>query len=776
MLLGILVLQVDTTKPVPKDVYIGEIQILDVKWTNHQVIRSALRLQRGQKLTAMDFKQALDRVWNLGIFDDIKVLGMLRKDTVDILFVFKEAPRIKKFEIKGAKKVKGKKLIDTLNKVFKNKAATERNIFRMKKTIKNIYKNKGYLNTEINYEVKGPDKNGEVIIIFKVSEGEKFKVGFIDFKGNKVYSSATLKKILHTKEYKWYLRLTSWYVFNEDKWKEDIKRVEKFYHDHGYPEAKVDSFSVYPLENGYMGIVVYITEGKKYRFGDVDFEGNEVFDSKTLEKRFKSIVFKKPGIFDWLKYKFWYKAPHALERGLYSKEKFEMARAEVLGLYADSGYIYANIKYDEKKTDGKINYNFNIKENWRVRVRFIEFVDNTRTYDYVMRREFLLFPGDYFSRTLLMRSLRNLYYLGYFENVLPDIRPIPGDSQSIDLLVKVKERPTGQISAGASYSQLEGLFGNLALQQPNLFGKGQYGEVRLEWGGYRKNFLISFREPWFLNGPTSLGGSVYYLTQYYFDFWQRKVGISADVGRRIFGTYWGFSTGYKFERLQVFNINKKYQGQPFYDYWENRDALYMSSATGTAYYDSRDRIFNPISGLRVSYQLDLVGGPLGGNVNFLRHFPEIQYYKPFPFFGGDKLINAFRFKGGLLNGLSTDKDIPFFEYFLLGDVGFYGLRGYDLRSIGTKVGYNVIGGKVFTVLTYEFRVRLNENLYLLGFLEGGNAWWELRTVDIKNLKKSAGVGVRVNIPMLGIMGIDIGYGFDEPSKGFRPHFQVGATF
>ncbi len=761
----------------PKEVFIGEITILDVKWTNHQVIRSALRLTKGQKLTAYEFKQALDRVWNLGLFDDIKVLGKLRGDTLDLMFVFKEAPRIKKFEIKGAKKIKAKKLIDTLNKVFKNKAATGRNLFRMKKTLENMYKKKGYLNANVKYEITKPDKKGEVIIKFKINEGEKFKVGFIDFKGNEVYSSSTLKKIIHTKEYKWYLRFTSWYVFNEEKWKEDLKRIEEFYHNHGYPDAKVDSFSTFKLENGLMGLVVYITEGKKYKFGDVSFEGNKVFDSKTLEDRFKSIVFKRPSIFDRLKYRFWYKAPHALERGIYSKERFEMARAEVLGLYADSGYIYAKADYEEEKSDSIISYNFKITENWRVKVRFVEFADNTRTYDYVMRREFLLFPGEYFSRTKLMRSLRNLYYLGYFENVLPDLKPIPGDSQRVDLVIRVKERPTGQISAGASYSQLEGFFGNFALQQPNLFGKGQFGEIRLEWGAYRKNFLISFREPWFLNGPTSMGGSIYYLTQYYFDYWQRKVGFSVDVGRRIFGTYWGFNGSYRFERLTVFNISKKYEGQPFYDYWQDKNkGLFMSTVSGTAYYDSRDRIFNPINGLRVSYQLDLVGGPFGGDVNFTRHFPEIQYYKPFPFFGGNKLINAFRIKWGMLMGLSTDADIPFFEYFLLGDVGFYGLRGYDLRSVGTRVGPSIIGGKVFGIFTYEFRIRLNEDLYLLAFAEAGNAWWELRTVDLRNIKRSVGVGVRANIPMLGIMGIDIGYGFDEPSRGFRPHFQFGVSF
>jgi outer membrane protein insertion porin family len=140
------------------------------------------------------------------------------------------------------------------------------------------------------------------------------------------------------------------------------------------------------------------------------------------------------------------------------------------------------------------------------------------------------------------------------------------------------------------------------------------------------------------------------------------------------------------------------------------------------------------------------------------------------------LINHFRLRGGLLNGLSSDKEIPFFEYFILGDVGFYGLRGYDIRSVGTKVGYNVIGGKVFGVITYELRLRLGENFYILGFLEGGNAWWELRTVNLREIKRSAGIGIRANIPLLGIMGIDLGYGFDEPSKGFRPHFQIGTGF
>jgi len=140
--------------------YIGEIQIMDVKWTNHQVIRSALKLQRGQKLNPFEFKQALVRVWDLGLFDDIKVLGSLRKDTLDLLLVFKEAPRIKKFEVKGAKQVKGKTLLDTLNKVFKNKPATERNLFAMRKLIEDIYKKKGVFEREGGIRSWGAGQNG----------------------------------------------------------------------------------------------------------------------------------------------------------------------------------------------------------------------------------------------------------------------------------------------------------------------------------------------------------------------------------------------------------------------------------------------------------------------------------------------------------------------------------------------------------------------------------------------------------------------------------------
>jgi len=761
---------------VPRTVYLGEIQFMGVKWTNHQVLRNAVKLSKGQKITGMDFKDVLNRLWEIGIFDDVRVLGMLRGDTLDLLFDLKEAPRIKKFKIEGAKKVKGKIFVDTLRKLFKNKAATERNLFKMKRLIEKIYHQKGYLQVRVEYEVSKPDKKGQVEIKFKVKEGEKFKVGFIRFKGNETYSDRTLSRIIHTKPYRWWMRFTSWYVFDEDRWEEDLRRIEEFYHNHGFPDARVDSFRTYRMEKGFMGIVVFLSEGKKYRFGKFEFEGNKVF-SDTVLTSVAERVKKKFNPFDWLKYRFWLQAPHALDPSLYSAKKYTLIKQEIMGLYADSGYIYTRIEDEAKRTDGRIDYRFNITENWRVKVRLVNIYGNTRTYDRVIRREFWMFPGEYFSRAKLMRSVRNLYFLNYFEAVQPDFSPVPEDSLWIDLNVRVAERPTGQISAGVSYSQLEGLFGNLSFQQPNFLGRGQSIAVVVEYGSWRKNFRLSFTEPWFGGEPTSVGASVYYLTGYYFDYWQNNIGLQVSAGRRIFGTYWGVNGFYKFERIRLYDINPKYSGQPFYDYWqEKKGGLYMSTISGTVYYDSRDRIFNAMNGFRASYQLDLVGGPMGGDVSFTRHFPEIQFFKPLPFFGGDKLINAFRTRGGLLTGLTTDKDIPFFEYFLLGDIGFYGLRGYNLRSVGTHVGGSVIGGKVFAVLTYEFRIRPSENFYILAFAEAGNAWWEPRTVNLKDLKKSAGVGFRAQIPMLGIMGIDLGYGFDDPSRRWVPHFQIGTTF
>ncbi len=765
----------DTTTT-PKAVYIGQIQFIGVKWTNHQVLRNAVKLTEGQRITGMDFKDVLNRLWDLGIFDDIKALGMLHGDTLDLLFDLKEAPRIRKIKIEGAKKVKGKVFTDTLRKLFKNKAATERNLFKMKKLIERIYHQKGYLQVQVEYEVSKPNKKGEVEVKFKVKEGEKFKVGFIDFKGNKTYSDRTLSRVIHTKPYRWWMRLTNWYVFDEDKWKEDLRRIEDFYHNHGFPDARVDSFRTYSMEKGFMGIVVFLSEGKEYKFGKFQFEGNRVFGDTLLAQRVEKVK-KKFNPFDWIKYRLWYQAPHALNPDLYSAEKYSLMKQEVLGLYADSGYIYTRIDDHPERRDGRIDFRWDITENWRVKVRLVNIYGNTRTYDRVIRREFWMFPGEYFSRAKLIRSVRNLYFLNYFEGVQPDFSPVPDDSLWIDLNVRVTERPTGQISAGVSYSQLEGLFGNLSFQQPNFLGRGQSIAIVLEYGSWRKNFRLSFTEPWFGGEPTSVGASLYYLTGYYFDYWQNNVGVQFNLGRRIFGTYWGINGFYKFERIRLYDINPKYAGQPFYDYWQNKKGgLYMSTISGTVYYDSRDRVFNAMNGYRVSYELDLVGGPMGGDVSFTRHFPEVQAFKPLPFFGGDKLINAFRVRGGLLTGLTTDKDIPFFEYFLLGDVGFYGLRGYNLRSVGTHVGGSVIGGKVFAVLTYEFRIRPSENFYLLAFAEAGNAWWEPRTVNLRDLKRSAGVGFRAQIPMLGIMGIDLGYGFDDPSHRWVPHFQIGATF
>ncbi|MGC9316351.1 MAG: outer membrane protein assembly factor BamA, partial [bacterium] len=348
------------------------------------------------------------------------------------------------------------------------------------RNIKAAYSDKGYPRVEIETEAI-ETQPGRVNLTFKIEEGEELKVGSIEFIGNKAFSDTKLQRQIETKE----KSLFRSGKFNEMKYLEDLEKIEEFYRNEGYIMASVDKDTVWTdTSSSRLNIQIWLTEGNRYYFGNTEITGFNIYDSTD--------------IFSQLQYS---------AGDDFSEENLEASQAEIYFLYQEKGYIYANVEESRRIDEDTVQVWLYIDEGIQARVRKIEVAGNTRTHDKVIRREMAIYPGETFMRSKLMRSVRNVYYLNYFNDVVPDFKVLPdGD---VDLIIDVEEKPIGRFQIGVTYNSRDKLVGNISVGWPNMLGRGWESEFMWEFGASRRNFSLSFTEPWFLDTPTTVGFDLY---------------------------------------------------------------------------------------------------------------------------------------------------------------------------------------------------------------------------------------------------------------------------
>ncbi|MCK4428600.1 MAG: outer membrane protein assembly factor BamA, partial [candidate division Zixibacteria bacterium] len=531
---------------------------------------------------------------------------------------------------------------------------------------------------------------------------------------------------------------------------------------------------------------IVLTEGDKYKFGETNWEGNKLFSAEKLNKLVK---FK--------------------EGEIYNQEKYEETLGNIYSVYQEEGYIYVMVE-DNVVTRGNIvNIDYHITEGMPANVHKINIEGNTKTKEKVIRRELFILPGQRFRRSLLMRSIRNVMYLNYFANVEPDYEVL--ENGDIDLSIKVEEKPTGQFMFGAGYGARDKWVGNIGLGIPNLFGNGQNLRLNWDFGKRRQTVEFSFTEPWFRDTPTSVGFDVYQINRKWYDeFTEETQGFSLRLGRRLswpdnfFRVFWR----YRWEKLRYYDFADDIT-RPSHPLWDVNLPLSFNqvlefvnpsdpvhplalvkwprksaSTSFTILRDSRDLPQFATRGSVFSWYTELAAEFLGGNIAYHKHIFETRYYlKTFW-----KFVLAFHAKVGVLDGRDREAPEVYSERFSPGGTDPDGMiRGYSDGSIGpvNSEGRLLRGRSVLVYnVVYQFPF-VEQQIYGLFFADAGNAWlsgrairpFALRHKSDLDLFRSAGVGVRLVVPGMGVIGFDFAYGFDHPEKGeWRPHFQFGTTF
>lgn len=745
------------------------------------IANSGLKIGEQITLPGDQVSQAVKKLWQLKIFSDIAI-DIERKlgDGVFLLIKVAELPRYEQTKVIGNDEISTDNIMKKVGLV-RGQVLPPQETIRIRKDLKKLYEEDGYLLADIKVSTEPVDTlKNRVNLIITIDEGPDVRVRNITFTGNTAFDDGDLRGAMkETAQKRWWKLFTSG-KFDRKKYEEDKKLIVQFYRKNGYRDAQVIGDSIWYSDNKKdMNIQIHVYEGPQFKIRNIDWDGNTVYTDEILNER---LGFKRGDI--------------------YNQEKFEQnlrgneSQTDVASLYLDNGYLTFNLEPEETRVaEDSIDIRIKVYERNKFVIGQVNIKGNTKTYDKVIRRELYTRPGDYFSRAAIVRSIRQLSVLNYFnpEKIKPDYNVLQ-DGKTVDLTYEVEEKSSDNINASVGYSGAFGVTGaigftinNFSISEPLSGGAGQI--LNFEWqfgeGARFRTFTIGFTEPWLFDTPTTLGINLFDTRQsYYYDLAQ--TGGSLRVGRRF---RWpdDYFRGDWILNAQHNNVS---DGRGIY-----REG--KSSQVSITQIISRNSIDNPIfpvSGSNVSFSIQVAGGPaLPGTVDFHKWQFQSEWYMPL--FNSSRVALYLNSQFGFIstfNSANLDK-IPPIDLFFMGGTGLgyistTPLRGYEDRALGPRVSQfrsDADGGRAMTRQTVELRLALAINpipIYILGFVEGGNVWESLKKADFTDLKRSAGFGARLQINPIGLIGFDYGFGFDDiyprdgKPDGWKFHFVFGRGF
>jgi len=729
---------------------------------------SGLKVGEEMKIPGPKQQEAIRNLWQRNQFESIDIV--IDKITASGVFLTIKVSEFKRFswlEIKGNDKVSSKDIEKAIAKV-KGDILSAYEVDLAKDAVKALYEKEGLMYAKITPNLIPTDTGLYARLEMTIEEGADFYVDSIIFSGNKLLTSSDLVGAFEDTKTKTWWKFWSSSKFDKLKYEDDKKKLLQFFRSKGFIDADIvnDTIIYYP-EIQKVSVHVDIFEGKKYYLRSVTFEGNTVYPQEILFRRL-NIPLNEP-----------YDAER-FDKNLSGNED----QSDVASMYLDNGYLGANLIKEERKGEGdSLDIVVKVFERDRYIIRKVEIVGNSKTKDKVIRRELFTRPGEYFNRSAIIRSVRGLGVLNYFnpEALKPDIKPV--DNTKVDVLYRVEERSTDTFNASMGYAGTFGLTGsigitlnNFSFSEPLRGGGGQILNINAEFGQQSRyqTIQLGFTEPWLNNTPTTLGVNLYSIRQN-FVFNLTRYGASVNIGRRL---RWP-DDYFRVDGVVRAQYNEQTASQGVFRAFNGGEL----SLTGSISRVSLDNAIFPTSGSRFTYSSTFAAGGIGiGKVDYLKNTFNLEMFHPLASVDGNpRLVLYMSTDMGYVAGIRSDTNILGNELFFMGGNGLGGfaitpLRGYVDRSIGPSGG-----GRVMTRHVVETRFALSLNpmpIYLLAFAEAGNVWENLRSADPFDLKRSAGLGVRVLLNPIGLLGFDYGYGFDPqgttgPRSGWQFHFQFG---
>ncbi len=687
----------------------------------------------------------LRSVFSMGYFDNVEIEATDSGKGKNIVFRVQEKPLIGSITITGTDHIKEEDVKDAAN-IAENSILNPTEVNNAVIRIKELYKSKGYYNTTVDAQISYPGQDNAEIR-FLIDEGEKITVKEITFQGNTSFDDDDLEDVIQTGTYAWWISwLTDAGVLKMDILNQDAARINAYYHNHGFIEAKVGEPVVEQQEDA-LHVTFPIEEGPRYRVGVVDIEGELIKDKSEL--------------IDMLKIR---------EEPFLNRQVLREDATKIQDLYAENGYAFAEISPEIKKADEgqRVDILLTISKGSLVYFNRVEISGNTRTRENVIRRDLSVKEGGLFDSKAIRTSTQKLQRLDYFEEVNITPKPTLNEDQ-MDVIVDVKEKATGQFSIGAGYSSSENMLFMGEIKEDNIFGTGN----NLSLAGYLSSsttrYNLNFTNPRLFDSQVSAGFELFNWEREYDDYTKDSTGAGINFGHP-FWERWRIYYGYTISDTDLTDISDDASVVIV----RSKDIHITSEARVSLVRDTRNHRFIPTNGSRNSIGVRYAGGPLGGDAQFTKVEGSTSWYFPL---GWDM---AFHVKGAAGQVFENEDDkLPVYEHFYLG--GMRSIRGFDSLSISPldeETGEKIGGDKMW-YSNVSIIFPLLKDMGMMGevFTDFGNVYDVEEDWDFGDYKKSAGVGVLWLSP-LGPLRLAWGYNLDreEGEDSSNWDFSMGGTF
>ncbi len=729
--------------------YITEIKVTGNRQVSSDKVLRVIRIAPGSLYEANKFQEALKRLFATKQFQFVQAYreDTTSPDSVRVVVRVEEYPKVDEIKYAGNRHVDEddlKEVVIVTNGTFVRPAILDKD----KDAISDLYKEKGYYRVSVIDSFTTDTETQGRVLLYVIEEGQKVSVKHIDFIGIQALDSEQLRGVMKTRTDSW-LRGAD---FKPKELEEDKASILILYRSWGFLDAKItDTDLVFSDDGKDLDLYLTIVEGTQYTVGNVTWGGNELFPGAMIQGM---VTLEDGDVFD--------------------DTEFAMIQGDISSLYADKGYIYATVSPLKTINKDVIDLKFDITEGQPAHIREINIAGNSKTYEEVIRRQLIISPGDVFLRARLIRSLREVFNLGFFAGPPQVIPGRPNENGDIDITLRVEEKPAGQFRLGAGFSQLNRVSGFIGVQEPNFLGRGMRIGFDWEFSRFRQNINVSLTEPWFMGTPTEVSINVYNRQQNAVRqqfFTDRRTGFGLRVGRPFpWFDYTTIFTRYTLERVDLSDFSPTYIGSLLLMPWPQ-----TTSAIGvTLMRNSTDNPFHPTTGTKTILNARWTGGVLGGSIDFQKYEVDFSWYEPLFWRFVLEISNQF----GIMDGYQTPLQVPDYEKYRLGGNRRWGLRGYDFFEVVPRGNQQFVGGRFMQISTLQVTFPIsNPTVYGLFFAEGGNTWNSFQQATLFDLRKSVGMGVRIELPMLGTVGLDYGYGIDRVGgAAWEPHITFGGTF
>lgn len=738
---------------------VNEVRLQGLDRVSEQVVRAQLETQAGKPYNPRAVARDIRRLYEMGHWDHIRVDGDLDAGALTLTYIFVEKRRIQEIRIIGNDKVRLRHVRGALTwkegESFVPDAYDDE-----RKAIIALYQSKGLPNASVDITVEEVAP-GQVRVTYAIDEGKKARIRNVTFDGNDAFSDRQLRKGMKTRSAWWFLGGR----YNEDKFEADLDKLIDKYANAGHLEAQVAETALDYSEDGKrLNVTIHLTEGAQYSVESLEVAGNQVYD--------------KDEVLDTVK----------VQAGeVHDKGQVEKDASEVEKKYRDSGYVNATVTPQttldpQNKTTHVVH---RVQEENLKYLQEINIAGNTVTKDEVVRRQLMMQPGDRFDGSAVKLSQQRLQNTEYFQKVRLTLEDIEGSDLYNNLMVNVEEGDTGNFNFGAGFSTEEkfGVFGELKLNNfdianwPKFSGGGQQLSLRVNTGQVHDQYSLSFTDPEIAGAPLAFGFDVFNESYHYtggIDYLEATQGAQLRLGKSL-SPYLVLRTSLRYSEVDISNLPSLVTPQ----LWRERGGSTTISNTWTLSRNTLDSNRDPSSGARHDFSITLAG--LGGDNNFTKLEHDSTWY--FPLGEKEKWVLSYRSRQGWVNEYGSSEFVPISERFFAG--GTTTVRGYDNRDIGPKEnrflfwgGRDSVGGKLRVVNNFETKYKLNERLRLYGFVDAGGVWATVDDFDASDIRYSAGLGIGVDVPMMGPIRIDYGIPInpDEDQGSGRLHLMTGFRF